>query len=69
MIIVKLVVAAIAVNLNILAGIGLHVLPDCPTEDSHNCAWHGDRQGNQLGPDFVDFAGVTLYPTRKEWND
>lgn len=35
-------------------------LPACPTEDSTNCVWDAQEQGNGLGTSFVDIDG-TLY--------
>jgi hypothetical protein len=37
-------------------------LPDCPTEDSDDCAWHAERQGNGGGTSFITIGGVTWWP-------
>lgn len=33
----------------------------CPTEDSDNCYWDADIQGNGEGTSFVTLDGVTYY--------
>lgn len=40
---------------------GLAVLPACETEDSTNCIWDADTQGNGEGRSFWDIDG-TAYP-------
>lgn len=36
-------------------------IPPCPTEDSDNCYWMADRQGNGKGRSFVTIDGTTYY--------
>lgn len=38
------------------------ILGPCPTEDSTDCYWDSDLQGNGQGVDFVDIDGVAYYP-------
>jgi len=38
-----------------------HQLPACATEDSMNCVWDADVQGNGKGRTFVDIDGVAYY--------
>ena len=38
----------------------LFVLPSCPTEDSRNCGWNAETQGNLDGSSFADIMGVTF---------
>lgn len=33
----------------------------CEFEDSANCYWSADTQGNQTGATFVDIQGVAYY--------
>ena len=33
----------------------------CPTEDSPNCTWYADVQGNGQGTSFIDIAGMVIY--------
>ena len=42
------------------------VLPPCPTEDSANCYWDADTQGDWTGTDFVDLDGTAYYPEVEE---
>lgn len=32
----------------------------CEYEDSTNCTWTAELQGNNLGQSFTDFYGITL---------
>lgn len=36
-------------------------LPACPTEDSDNCIWHANTQGNGEGQSFYTILGETTY--------
>lgn len=36
-------------------------LPACVTEDSDNCYWDADVQGNGIGASFYTLNGVTTY--------
>lgn len=36
-------------------------LPACATEDSTDCVWAGDSQGNGLGQSFLDINGTAYY--------
>lgn len=36
-------------------------LPPCPTEDSENCVWDAEVQGNGQGRSFIRLGGVTRY--------
>lgn len=38
-------------------------LPHCPTEDSVNCVWYADVQGNGHGQSFVNLDGEVIYIT------
>lgn len=42
------------------------VLPPCATEDSANCYWDADTQGDGTGTDFVDLDGTAYYPEEPE---
>jgi len=33
----------------------------CATEDSHNCVWNADIQGNGQGNSFIDINGTAYY--------
>lgn len=35
--------------------------PPCPTEDSTDCVWNADVQGNGEGRSFVDIGGTAYY--------
>lgn len=37
------------------------ILPACPTEDSNNCYWDAEDQGNGQGFSFVTIDDVTYY--------
>jgi hypothetical protein len=37
-------------------------LPPCPTEDSDQCIWSADEQGNGVGSDFIRLNGTTYLP-------
>ena len=37
-------------------------LPPCPTEDSEQCIWSADEQGNGSGTDFIRLNGTTYLP-------
>lgn len=39
-------------------------LRPCPTEDSINCYWLADTQGNGTGRSFINFDGHTYYRDR-----
>lgn len=41
----------------------LELVP-CVTEDSDNCYWDADRQGNGHGRSFVTIGGETSYLTK-----
>jgi hypothetical protein len=47
--------------LNILAAVLFATMPACPTEDSTDCAWRADVQGNGQGHSFVNVGGVVLH--------
>lgn len=32
-------------------------VPACPTEDSNNCYWDAQTQGNGRGQSFIDIGG------------
>lgn len=36
-------------------------LPACQTEDSTNCKWDADTQGNGIGQSFIDIEGKQLF--------
>lgn len=36
-------------------------LPECETEDSHDCVWHADVHGNGEGHSFVNLGGHLYY--------
>lgn len=38
------------------------ILEPCPTEDSDNCYWDAQRQGNGEGSSFIVLDGVIYYP-------
>lgn len=40
-------------------------LPPCATEDSTNCVWDAETQGNGQGTSFIDIDGTT-YPLEDE---
>ena len=44
-------------------------LPDCPTEDSVNCVWNAQEQGNGEGQSFINKDGVTFYVTERFFNN
>ena len=37
------------------------IVPTCETEDSSNCVWIADIQGNGLGKSFLDINGTAYY--------
>lgn len=37
------------------------ILPSCATEDSTNCVWNADTQGNGQGRSFIDLDGIAYY--------
>lgn len=37
-------------------------LVPCPEEDSRNCYWYADKQGNGIGTSFVNVDGIYYYP-------
>jgi len=37
------------------------VLPYCQTEDSVDCYWDAEKQGNGVGRSFIDLDGYTYY--------
>ena len=39
----------------------IYGLPDCPTEDSDNCYWDAQTQGNGQGHSFYTIMGETTY--------
>ena len=53
-IITLIVLAALALTAATLAS-------PCQTEDSYNCTWYADVQGNGQGRSFVDIAGMVIY--------
>jgi hypothetical protein len=36
-------------------------LPACASEDSTNCVWHADTQGNGEGRSFIDVEGKQIF--------
>ena len=44
-------------------------LPDCPTEESVNCVWNAQEQGNGEGQSFINKDGVTFYVTERFFNN
>lgn len=36
-------------------------LPACATEDSTNCKWDADTQGNGIGQSFIDIEGKQIF--------
>lgn len=36
-------------------------MPSCATEDSTNCVWDAQEQGNGTGSSFVDIDGTAYY--------
>lgn len=36
-------------------------LPMCATEDSTNCKWDADTQGNGIGQSFIDIEGKQIF--------
>lgn len=40
-------------------------LPLCQTEDSINCRWDSQLQGNGTGTSFIDVNGVTYYESAR----
>lgn len=55
------VFAAVLITTLFLAGTFVQSLPECPTEDSSNCIWHGDQSGNGQGSTFIDLNGWVIY--------
>ena len=49
-----IVLAALALTAATLAS-------PCQTEDSYNCTWYADVQGDGQGTSFIDIAGLTIY--------
>lgn len=35
-------------------------IPVCPTEDSSNCLWDAQTQGNGRGQSFIDVGGYLI---------
>lgn len=48
-------------GLNIASEEPQSTLPACATEDSDNCRWDADTQGNGIGRSFVVVNGVVTY--------
>lgn len=48
--------------LSAVGWVGIAGTTPCATEDSTNCVWHADVQGNGQGRSFLDLGGylVTL---------
>lgn len=46
--------------MSVLMALLFAALPACPTEDSTNCAWDAQAQGNHIGTSFVDVLGIKL---------
>ncbi|MDP2047577.1 MAG: hypothetical protein Q8K33_01605 [Cypionkella sp.] len=38
----------------------LSLMPACPTEDSTNCGWDAQAQGNHRGQSFVSLGPLTI---------
>ena len=52
------------ITLIVLAALALTaatIASPCQTEDSRNCTWYADVQGNGQGTSFVDIAGMVIY--------
>lgn len=47
--------------MNTLAAILFTLMPACPTEDSSNCKWDAQVQGNGLGHSFVVVGNTTTF--------
>lgn len=58
----ELSIILLATDLNAWADMA-HRLPFCPTEDSENCVWLAEYQGDKTGESFIalsDETAVTL---------
>lgn len=45
----------------VMMGYGIDTMPECATEDSINCVWHGDTRGNGEGRSFVNIDDTIIY--------
>ncbi len=43
-----------------LAAFAYNLVPECETEDSSNCVWYADTQGNGEGHSFIDIGGMVV---------
>jgi len=53
-----------AMIVNLLFTLLMAVLPPCQSEDSNNCAWDAQSQGNKVGTSFVNVGGFTITDNR-----
>lgn len=40
--------------------VSVYFLDPCPTEDSRNCHWNAQEQGNGQGQSFIDVEGIII---------
>ena len=41
-----------------------YFIPSCQFEDSTNCIWLADKQGNKQGDSFIDIENQRFYPEK-----